>query len=166
MCLDHQEFGYCDLYCLLQTVETDPSLTQESQEAVKQQHIADTSELLDKMTRNQVRAMFLLEIWTQILSVVAHQDIFEGAMTALGLTACMMAWPTTACFNCVFLPTNVFISRIFKDSGKYAKHFSGVDISSAEGYISFLVSTAFISVCISFAAVSITLNFCSSESLV
>ena len=71
-------------------------------------------------------------------------------MTALGLTACMMAWPTAACFNCVFLPTNIFISSIFKDSGKYAKHFLGVDISSAEGYISFLASTTFISACISF----------------
>ena len=35
-------------------------------------------------------------------------------MTVLGLTACMMAWPTAACFNCVFLPTNVFISSILK----------------------------------------------------
>ena len=43
--------------------------------------------------------------------------------------------------------------------------FSGVDISSAEGYISCLVSTAaFISDCISFAAVSITLKICVSGS--
>ena len=83
-------------------------------------------------------------------------------MIALDLTACMIAWAIAACFNCVFLPTNVFVSSIFRDSGKYANYFSGVDISSAKGYISFLVSIAFISVCISFAAVSITLNFCIS----
>ena len=73
-----------------------------------------------------------------------------GVMTALGLTACMMA---IAC-SCQQTSSSVVI----KDSGKYAKQFSGVDKSSAEGYISFLFSTAFLSVCISFAAVSITLN--------
>ena len=51
-----------DLYCLPQTVESDPALTQESQEAVKQHTFANTSERVDKMNRNQVRAMFLLEI--------------------------------------------------------------------------------------------------------
>ena len=46
-------------FCLPQTVETDTALSQESQEVVKQQDFGDTSELLDKMNRNQVRAMFL-----------------------------------------------------------------------------------------------------------
>ena len=59
MYLDHEEFEYCDPYCLQQTVETDTALNQESKEVVKQQHFADTSELLDKMNRNQVRAMLL-----------------------------------------------------------------------------------------------------------
>ena len=59
MCLDHQEFVYCDLYCLPYTVETCPALSKESQEVVKQQHFTDTSEPFDKMNRNQVREMFL-----------------------------------------------------------------------------------------------------------
>ena len=52
MCLDYQEFEYCDLYCLPRAVETDPALSQESQKVVKQQHFADASEFLDKMNRN------------------------------------------------------------------------------------------------------------------
>ena len=59
MCLDHQEFVYCDPYCLPYAVETSPALSKESQEVVKKQHFADASELLDKMNRKQVCVMFL-----------------------------------------------------------------------------------------------------------
>ena len=47
------------IYCPPQTVESDPALSHESQEVVKQQHFANTSELLDNMNRNQVHVMFL-----------------------------------------------------------------------------------------------------------
>ena len=55
MCLEYQGFEYCDLYCLLQAVENDLALSQESQEVMKQQHFADASERLDKMNRNQLQ---------------------------------------------------------------------------------------------------------------
>ena len=77
MCLDYQEFEHCYLYCLPQSVETNPALSQESQEVVKQQHFADVSELFDKMNIHLVRVMFLWEIWTQILSAISHQELFE-----------------------------------------------------------------------------------------
>ena len=49
MCLDHQEFVYCDPYCLPYAVETSPALSKESQEVVK---IA--SELLDKTEKTSL----------------------------------------------------------------------------------------------------------------
>ena len=81
-------------------------------------------------------------------------------MSALCLTACMMEWPSAACFNYVFLPTNVFISSSFKDWQVYKLNIiQEVKYIQQRGYISFLVSTAFISDYICFAAVSLALNF-------
>ena len=84
-------------------------------------------------------------------------------MTALDLTACMIAWLTAACFNCVFIPTSS--SVVFsKTLANKLNIFQESIYFQQKRCISFLVSTAFISFCISFAAVSKTLNFCSSGS--
>ena len=89
------------------------------------------------MNRNEVRAIFYEQTepkWQ--LHTKVRNDIFEGeAMTALCLTACMMARPTAACFNCVFLRTKVFICSILKTQANKL-NILGIDMNSAEGYIS------------------------------
>ena len=84
-------------------------------------------------------------------------------MAALDLTACMMAWLTASCFNCVFLPTS--LSVVFsKTLANKLNIFQESIYLQQKRYISFQVPTAFIPFCISFAAVSMTLNFCSPGS--
>ena len=84
-------------------------------------------------------------------------------MTALCFTACIMAWPTASCFNCVYLPTKVFVSSILKTLANKL-NILGVTLYTADGYIFSSLYSFYARLYQLFAVVSITLNFCISGS--
>ena len=73
---------------------------------------------LIRRTENKFVLCFYEKSGPKYLVQLHIKTYLRETMTVLDLTACMMARLTAAYFNCVFLPTNVFIRSIFKDSVK------------------------------------------------